>query len=94
MSATLSSSATAVAALLVVLALIWGGACALRATRSSVPGATSQKLAIHAALALDPKRRIYLIACEDRHVLLLTGGGTDVVLGWLPPEPSRREPTP
>lgn len=89
MSAILSSSATAVAALLVVLGLIWVGAYALRAARQGVPGTTGHKLAIHAVLALDPRRRIYLIACEDRRVLLLTGGGADVVLGWLPPEPSR-----
>lgn len=94
MNATLSSSATAIAALLVVLGLIWVGAYALRATRSAAPGTAGHKLTIHATLALDPKRRIYLIACENRRVLLLTGGGNDVVLGWLPPEPARGEPAP
>ena len=34
-------------------------------------------------LALDPRRRLHLVRCDGRHVLLLTGGGTDLVVGWL-----------
>ena len=33
-------------------------------------------------IALDSRRRLYLIECEDSRVLLLTGGGQDVVVGW------------
>lgn len=35
-------------------------------------------------LALDPARRLHLVRCGDRQVLLLTGGAQDVVVGWLP----------
>ncbi len=35
------------------------------------------------AIALDSRRRIHLIRCEHRHVLVLTGGGTDLLLGWV-----------
>ena len=35
-------------------------------------------------LALDRTRRLHLVACDGRDLLLLTGGATDVVVGWLP----------
>jgi flagellar protein FliO/FliZ len=35
-------------------------------------------------LALDSGRRLHLVRCEGRDVLLLTGGPQDVVVGWLP----------
>jgi flagellar protein FliO/FliZ len=37
------------------------------------------------AIALDGRRRVHLLRCDDRHVLLLTGGGNDVLLGWVEP---------
>jgi flagellar protein FliO/FliZ len=43
--------------------------------------------------AVDPRRRLVLARCDGREVLLLTGGGTDLVVGWLPqgagPPPAR-----
>lgn len=86
MTGTAASLATAVAALLVVLGLIGLGARAVRAHRRGTPSAAGQALVIRGVLALDARRRVYLITCEERRVLLLTGGGIDVVLGWLPPE--------
>jgi flagellar protein FliO/FliZ len=38
-------------------------------------------------LALDPRRRLHLVRCDGRHVVLLTGGATDVVVGWLDGQP-------
>ena len=46
--------------------------------------------ALAAVLALDGRRRLHRVACNGREVLLLTGGGTDVVVGWLPPEAETR----
>ena len=46
----------------------------------------SGRLALVHALALDPRRRLHLVRCDDRHVLLLTGGAQDVVVGWLDSE--------
>jgi hypothetical protein len=43
------------------------------------------------AIALDGRRRVHLVRCDDRHVLVLTGGGSDVVLGWV--EPVREVPS-
>jgi len=47
----------------------------------SRPGRT---LVLKESLALDPRRRIHLVQCGERQVILLTGGGQDLVVGWLP----------
>ena len=31
------------------------------------------------------RRRLHLVRCEDRRVLVLTGGAQDLVIGWLEP---------
>jgi flagellar protein FliO/FliZ len=73
------------AALLLVLGLVW---LAQRAARAGLlprhlaapdPG----RLALVSAHALDPRRRLLLVRCDGRHVLLLTGGPQDVVVGWI-----------
>lgn len=48
-------------------------------------------LRLEESLALDPRRRLHLVTCGNRRVLLLTGGGADVVVGWLarPPDAER-----
>jgi flagellar protein FliO/FliZ len=47
------------------------------------PTAAGRRLALTGTLALDARRRILLVRCDGREVLLLTGGGRDVVLGWI-----------
>ncbi|WP_428391917.1 flagellar biosynthetic protein FliO [Lichenicoccus sp.] len=42
-------------------------------------------LSLDASLSLDPKRRLCLVGVRGQQVLLLTGGSSDVLLGWLPP---------
>ncbi|MDA8249456.1 MAG: flagellar biosynthetic protein FliO [Rhodospirillales bacterium] len=42
-------------------------------------------LALEQVLALDARRRIVLVRCGTRRLLLLTGGPQDVSLGWLEP---------
>jgi flagellar protein FliO/FliZ len=44
------------------------------------PGRT---LALRESIALDPRRRIHLVQCGQRQVILLTGGGQDLVVGWI-----------
>lgn len=81
------TAATAGAALCAVLGLIW---LAQRVARyrgiARQPGAAPD-LAVAARLPLDSRRRLLLVACEGRRVLLLTGGPSDLVVGWLPPGP-------
>ena len=43
-----------------------------------------EKLTLEATLALDPKRRLSLVRCDGKRILLLTGGSGDLLLGWLP----------
>jgi len=75
---TLLRAALALAA---VLALAW---LATRAARSRLPVA-GKRLAVAEVLALDARRRLVLVRCDDRCALLLTGGSDDRLLGWLPP---------
>jgi flagellar protein FliO/FliZ len=87
---------TASGALLVVLALIAGGARLLSARGWSGRSRSGTRLAVHESLALDPKRRLHLVQCGNRQVVLMTGGAQDVVVGWIEPspiEPSGIEPS-
>jgi flagellar protein FliO/FliZ len=40
-------------------------------------------LVLRESIALDPRRRIHLVQCGQRQVVLLTGGGQDLVIGWM-----------
>ncbi len=40
-------------------------------------------LALEQVLPLDGRRRLCIVRCERRRVLLLVGGAQDVVVGWL-----------
>jgi flagellar protein FliO/FliZ len=46
----------------------------------SRPGRT---LVLRESIALDPRRRVHLVQCGERQVVLLTGGGQDLVIGWM-----------
>lgn len=78
-------------ALCAVLALIWSIQYAIRVGRftSCIAGSSTARLVLVQSLPLDPKRRLQLIKCDDRHVLVLTGGSQDLVLGWIEPGASR-----
>ncbi len=45
---------------------------------------TNAALSLQASLSLDAKRRLCLIDCQGQRLLLLTGGPSDTLLGWLP----------
>ena len=79
----LSSLFTAVAALVVVLALVWLGARAARLTGLAPRPTGTRMLALQDAIALDSRRRLLVVRCGTRDVVLLTGGGQDLVVGWL-----------
>ena len=48
------------------------------------PGAGQGRLRIEQSLPLDARRRLVLVRCDGRGLLLLTGGAQDQVVGWLP----------
>src|SRR5271156_5669000 len=83
MASPFATTLTALAALALVLALVWLASRAARwgglAPRQTGP----RRLVLQDAIALDARRRLTLVRCDDRCVLLLTGGAQDVVVGWL-----------
>jgi flagellar protein FliO/FliZ len=89
----LSSLVTAVAALAVVLALVWAGARVARLSGLAPRPAGARLLALRDSLALDSRRRLLVVHCGARDVVLLTGGAQDLVVGWLDP-PAGGAPSP
>ncbi len=81
---TTMSMVTAVAALAAVLLLILLAGRLARMSRFVRPrGAGPARMAIRETLVLDPRRRLLLVQCDGRTVVLLTGP-QDQVVGWLP----------
>jgi flagellar protein FliO/FliZ len=76
----LLTSAVALAGVVGVILLIGR---VLRHTSLGQPKSSTRLLILKDTIALDPRRRLHLIQHGDRAVLLLTGGETDVVVGWL-----------
>ena len=83
-----SSLLTAFAALVLVLALVLLGARAARLTGLAPRPTGARILVMRDAIALDSRRRLLVVRCGARDVVLLTGGGQDVVVGWLPTQSS------
>lgn len=52
------------------------------------PLAGAAALRLEQVLPLDPRRRLLVVQCGSRRLLLLTGGPADLSLGWLPDEPA------
>ena len=72
----------AAAALAGVVALILlAGRMARRAGLAPQGGG---RLRIEDSVAIDTRRRLVLVRCDGRGLLLLTGGAQDHVVGWLP----------
>jgi flagellar protein FliO/FliZ len=80
----LNSLLTAVAALAVVLVLVWAAARALRFSGLAPHRTDGRILTVRDTVALDSRRRLHVVRCGARDVVLLTGGGQDVVVGWMP----------
>mgnify|MGYP005810352933 CR=1 FL=1 len=74
----------AVAALVTVLALIWGSAKALRVTKIvRTDPRRNKSMAILEVLNIDSQRRLVLATCENKRMLLMIGGRQDLLIGWL-----------
>ena len=84
---TSASILTAAVTLIAVLALIWLAGRAARFGGLARRPASGRLLSVQDVIALDARRRLYLIECQDKRVLLLTGGDQDVVVGWLSEHP-------
>lgn len=75
----------ALGALALVLGLVLLAQRAARWGGLAPRGGPGGRLALVETVALDPRRRISLVRCDGRHVLVLTGGAQDVVVGWVEP---------
>jgi hypothetical protein len=75
----LLTSAAALAGVVGVILLIGQ---VLRHTSFARPRSTARLLILQDTISLDARRRLHLIRHGERSVLLLTGGETDVVVGW------------
>ncbi len=71
-------------ALVLVLGLVWlaGRAVRLGWFRHPARSAGEARMRVVQTLALDPRRRLHLVCCDGRQVLLLTGGANDALLDW------------
>ena len=79
-----SLSIKALAALCAVVLLAFAALRALRATMGAAKPGGGRRLSVQEVLPLDPKRRLVLVRCDNRDLLLLTGGAGEISLGWLP----------
>ncbi|MBW6397299.1 flagellar biosynthetic protein FliO [Roseomonas sp. HJA6] len=73
------AAAGALAAVIALILLV--GRLARRAGLAPQSGA---RLRVEETVALDTRRRLVLVRCDGRSLLLLTGGTQDQVVGWLP----------
>lgn len=81
---------TAFAALAAVLGLVLLAGRAARATNFARLR-PNQRLATRESVAIDRNRSLRIVSCDGRELLLLLGGGTDLVIGWLPAADGRPE---
>ena len=81
--------ATSLAALGLVIGLVLLGQRLARylrlPQRLASPATASTRLELTQILTLDPSHKLLLVRCDNRHVLILTGGSQDLNLGWLEP---------
>ncbi len=80
------------AALVAVLALILLAARVVRAGGFAPRAGAPRRIKVLETTALDQRRRLHLVRCEGRSLLLLTGGAQDALLGWLPELPPDSRP--
>lgn len=84
MSLPYSNLLLGLAALAAVLVLVLASGRMARVVLARRPQA-GRRLALRETLALDPRRKLLLIACDEGEALLLTGGPADLVVGWIAP---------
>jgi flagellar protein FliO/FliZ len=81
---TVQSILTGITSLAAIITLIVLITRLMRHRFLPVTGQAKRTLKLCETLSIDPRRRVLLLECEGSRVLLLTGGGQDQVLGWMP----------
>ena len=72
-----------VAVLIGVVALIVATAKCFQFSGWRPQTRSGRTLILRESIALDPRRRVHIVQCGGRQVVLLTGGGQDLVIGWM-----------
>lgn len=83
MTGGVGSIVTVGLALIGVLLLVVISARLARLGRWSSHPRSGRTLVLQESIALDTRRRLHLVQCGEKHVVLLTGGTQDVIVGWL-----------
>lgn len=83
MSLPYTSLLTAFIALAAVVGLVVLAGRLARRT-GLVRAQSGKRLAIRETMVIDRSRSLRIVSCDGKEVLLLVGGGSDVLLGWLP----------
>jgi flagellar protein FliO/FliZ len=89
---SLSSFLLAGTTLIAVLALILLAGRLVRAGGLAPRSGVSRQIRVCETIALDQRRRLHLVSCDGRRLLLLTGGASDTIVGWLPPASPDKAP--
>jgi flagellar protein FliO/FliZ len=81
-----TSMLTGIVALAAVLALVLlaGRIARLGGWVPRAGGVSARRLRLEETLSLDSRRRLQLVSCDGRSLLVMTGGTNDVVIGWAP----------
>lgn len=80
---TAQSILLVVGVLIGVIALIGAAARLFQLSGWRAQSHSGRTLILRESIALDPRRRIHIVQCGQRQVVLLTGGGQDLVVGWM-----------
>ncbi len=83
---SVQSILVAMVSLAAIIAFLVLGMRLMRQRMMSAGTQSTRALKLCETLPIDPKRRIHLLDCEGRKVLVMTGGGGDRVIGWVPAE--------
>jgi flagellar protein FliO/FliZ len=81
----LSTIPLALAALAATIGAILLAAAIARRSGLAAAARTGRRLAVVETIALDPRRRLVLARCDGAEALLLVGGESDQVVGWITP---------
>ncbi|WP_291298417.1 flagellar biosynthetic protein FliO [Elioraea sp.] len=82
---TLSSIPLAIGALAATIGAIFLVAAIARRSGLAAAARPGRRLAIVETVSLDPRRRLILARCDGGEALLLVGGESDQVVGWITP---------
>ncbi|WP_144186036.1 flagellar biosynthetic protein FliO [Elioraea rosea] len=81
----ISTIPLALAALAATVGAIYLLAAVARRSGLAATARPGRRLSVVETVALDPRRRLVLARCDGGEALLLVGGESDQVVGWVTP---------